>query len=177
MNRAPIEHAELKAAIANLGGQKAVANRFGIPYRTVQNWYRGERTPPEYVARMIVLFDEDELNHLVDNMYNEDVISELKRENEDLSERDKADTKRYIEDQEALAWYESELKNAKAHNEVLQKQFDTAMELAQNRRREVEALDMEVCELREQVEALQHELEKQKKAREVWMRQAGALTK
>lgn len=177
MNKAPIEHAELKAAIVNLGGQKAVANRFGIPYRTVQNWYRGERTPPEYVARMIVLFDENEFSYLVDQMHNEDVISELKRENEDLSERDKADTKRYIEDQEALRWYNDELDRARAENAVLQKQFDAAMELAQNRRREVEALDMEVCELREQVETLQHKLEEQKKAREVWMRQAGMLTK
>lgn len=113
MNKAPIEHEELRAAIANLGGQKAVAKRFGIPYRTVQNWYRGERTPPEYVARMITLFDEEELNHAVDQMYNEDVITELKRKNEDLSERDKADSKRYIDDQEALAWYESELSKAK----------------------------------------------------------------
>lgn len=177
MNRAPIEHSELKAAIARLGGQKAVADRFGIPYRTVQNWYRGERTPPEYVARMIISFDEQELCQLVDQMYYDDVISELKEKNEALNERDKDETKRYIEDQEALQWYESELSNAKAQNEVLQKQFDAAMELAQNRRREVEALDMEVCELREMVEALQHELEKQKKAREVWMRQAGALTK
>ena len=63
MNKTPIEHEDLKAAIAELGGQKAVANRFGIPYRTVQNWYRGERTP-EYVARMIIMFNADEIEHL-----------------------------------------------------------------------------------------------------------------
>lgn len=166
MNKTPIEHENLKAAIAELGGQKAVANRFGIPYRTVQNWYRGERTPPEYVARMIVMFNADEIEHL-----------ETKRKNEDLSERDKADTKRYIEDQEALRWYNDELDKANERIEVLQKQLDEATEMENARLRIQEALEMEVDELRETVKALTRELEKQKKAREVWVRQAGMLTK
>lgn len=34
-------------------GQSDLARRFGIPLRTVQGWYLGERKPPEYVARMI----------------------------------------------------------------------------------------------------------------------------
>lgn len=166
MNRTPIEHEDLKAAIAELGGQKAVANRFGIPYRTVQNWYRGERTPPEYVARMIVLFNEDELEHL-----------ETKQKNEDLSERDNADRKRYIEDQEALRWYNDELDKANERIEMLRKELDEAIELDEERTRIQEALEMEVCELRETVKALTKELEKQKKAREVWVRQTGMLTK
>lgn len=177
MNRAPIEHEDLKAAIADLGGQKAVATRFGIPYRTVQNWYRGERTPPEYVARMLVQYNEDEIHHLTNEMYSQDTITELMRSNKDLMERDKADTKRYIEDQEALAWYESELEQSRAQNAVLQKQFDGAMELALNRGREVKALEMEVDELLAQVEAMTKQLEKEKKSREVWAHQAGMLTK
>lgn len=33
--------------------QTALANRFGIPLRTVQNWYAGVRIPPDYVVNMI----------------------------------------------------------------------------------------------------------------------------
>lgn len=32
---------------------KEFSDMFGIPYRTVQNWDSGERTPPEYVVLMI----------------------------------------------------------------------------------------------------------------------------
>lgn len=35
-------------------GQTALTKRFGIPLRTVQAWYLGERTPPEYVVNMMV---------------------------------------------------------------------------------------------------------------------------
>lgn len=31
----------------------ALANRFGIPARTVQQWYAGDRKPPDYVVAMI----------------------------------------------------------------------------------------------------------------------------
>ena len=34
-------------------GQTALARRFGIPLRTVQHWYSGARTPPDYVVAMI----------------------------------------------------------------------------------------------------------------------------
>ena len=34
--------------------QTALAKRFGIPLRTVQAWYLGERTPPDYVVNMMV---------------------------------------------------------------------------------------------------------------------------
>ena len=30
-----------------------LAKRFGIPYRTVQDWFGNKRTPPDYVVRMI----------------------------------------------------------------------------------------------------------------------------
>lgn len=43
--------------------QSGLSRRFGIPLRTVQGWYLGERKPPEYVARMIdelLQADEDE---------------------------------------------------------------------------------------------------------------------
>lgn len=33
--------------------QSGLARRFGIPLRTVQGWYLGERKPPEYVVGMI----------------------------------------------------------------------------------------------------------------------------
>lgn len=34
-------------------GQSALARRFDIPIRTVQNWYAGVRNPPDYVVRMM----------------------------------------------------------------------------------------------------------------------------
>lgn len=33
--------------------QTALANRFGIPLRTVQDWHGGRRNPPDYVVRMM----------------------------------------------------------------------------------------------------------------------------
>lgn len=34
--------------------QKEFANYFGIPYRTVQDWFAGRRQMPEYVLRLII---------------------------------------------------------------------------------------------------------------------------
>ena len=34
-------------------GQTALARQFGIPLRTVQDWYSGRRPAPEYVVDMI----------------------------------------------------------------------------------------------------------------------------
>lgn len=34
--------------------QTELADRFGIPLRTVQDWHGERRTPPEYVVRMMV---------------------------------------------------------------------------------------------------------------------------
>lgn len=34
--------------------QTALAARFGIPLRTVQDWHGSRRTPPDYVIRMMV---------------------------------------------------------------------------------------------------------------------------
>lgn len=33
---------------------RALAARFGIPYRTVQDWAAGVRTPPPYVLQMMI---------------------------------------------------------------------------------------------------------------------------
>ena len=33
--------------------QADLAHRFGIPYRSLQDWYAGRRKPPAYVVRMI----------------------------------------------------------------------------------------------------------------------------
>lgn len=43
--------------------QSALARRFGVPLRTVQGWYLGERKPPEYVVNMICeLLQHDTIN-------------------------------------------------------------------------------------------------------------------
>lgn len=34
--------------------QTALAKRFEIPLRTVQDWHSGRRTPPDYVVAMMV---------------------------------------------------------------------------------------------------------------------------
>ena len=34
--------------------QKAMAEHFGIPIRTVSDWERGLRNPPEWVCRLLV---------------------------------------------------------------------------------------------------------------------------
>ena len=34
-------------------GQTALARRFNIPLRTVQNWCGGQNTPPDYVITMM----------------------------------------------------------------------------------------------------------------------------
>ena len=34
--------------------QTALSKRFDIPLRTVQDWYAGRRTPPDYVIKMMV---------------------------------------------------------------------------------------------------------------------------
>lgn len=34
-------------------GQTALSRRFGIPLRTVQDWYSGRSNPPSYVVNMI----------------------------------------------------------------------------------------------------------------------------
>ncbi len=34
--------------------QTELAKRFGIPLRTVQDWYAGRRVPPDYVVQMII---------------------------------------------------------------------------------------------------------------------------
>lgn len=33
--------------------QRALADRFGIPLRTVEDWSAGKRKPPDYVVAMI----------------------------------------------------------------------------------------------------------------------------
>lgn len=49
MNELTIKELCLKFSI----GQSELSRRFGIPLRTVQHWYSGERKPPDYVVRMI----------------------------------------------------------------------------------------------------------------------------
>lgn len=42
--------------------QVALAKRFGIPYRTVQDWYAERRTPPDYVVWAMVELLQAEKN-------------------------------------------------------------------------------------------------------------------
>jgi DNA-binding transcriptional regulator YiaG len=42
--------------------QTALAKRFGIPLRTVQDWHSERRTPPEYVVNMMVEILERDLH-------------------------------------------------------------------------------------------------------------------
>lgn len=35
--------------------QRALAERFGIPIRTVEDWYAGRRNPPPYVVNMVAI--------------------------------------------------------------------------------------------------------------------------
>lgn len=42
--------------------QTELAIKFGIPLRSVQNWYNDVRTPPDYVLKMIVTILEYEKN-------------------------------------------------------------------------------------------------------------------
>ena len=47
--------------------QTDIAIRFGIPLRTVQGWYIGERTPPQYVVYMMdEILRRDEKNKRAD---------------------------------------------------------------------------------------------------------------
>lgn len=147
----------LKTAISQLGGIKAVADRFEIPYRTVQNWSDGTRTPPIYVAKMIIEVEKQERKN--DGNY-----------------------KAYIEEQEGLAWYEKELERKKqkvteleARNGVLQEQLDAMVELAQKRREHIEANEAAIDQLEKALDATREELAKERHAREVWARQAGML--
>ena len=42
--------------------QTALAKRFGIPLRTIQNWAGGQRPAPEYVINMMVELLEHDKN-------------------------------------------------------------------------------------------------------------------
>lgn len=41
--------------------QSGLSRRFNIPLRTVQDWYSGKRTPPDYVVGMITALLEVDL--------------------------------------------------------------------------------------------------------------------
>lgn len=50
---------EIKRLMAEYGLTiKALSDRFGIPYRTVQNWHSGANKCPEYTANMIKIILE-----------------------------------------------------------------------------------------------------------------------
>ena len=40
--------------------RKAFADHFDIPYRTITDWERGERTMPDYVLRLIAYYIQSE---------------------------------------------------------------------------------------------------------------------
>lgn len=43
----------MKILIDSVGGCTKFARRFGIPLRTVQNWYYGTSQPPEWLVILI----------------------------------------------------------------------------------------------------------------------------
>ena len=43
-------------------GWKKFAESYGIPYRTVQDWYMGKRRMPEYLLRLMIYKAEIERN-------------------------------------------------------------------------------------------------------------------
>lgn len=42
--------------------QRSFAEFVGVPLRTLEDWERGLRIPPEYVKKLIVYYVEKELN-------------------------------------------------------------------------------------------------------------------
>lgn len=51
---AGVEEVTIKALCEKYGlGQTALARHFGIPLRTVQDWYSGRSNPPPYVITML----------------------------------------------------------------------------------------------------------------------------
>jgi putative transcriptional regulator len=43
--------------------QTEISKWFGIPLRTVQDWYSGRRTPPDYVVNMMVAIIEHDTRY------------------------------------------------------------------------------------------------------------------
>lgn len=53
---------ETKKALNSLLEKYTIAEfsrRHGIPYRTVQDWKNGNRTPPEWVIKLLVKIESD----------------------------------------------------------------------------------------------------------------------
>jgi hypothetical protein len=44
---------EITSLIAKAGGQTAFAREHGIPLRTVQNWAKGKRRPPNWLVKIL----------------------------------------------------------------------------------------------------------------------------
>ena len=81
---------DIKELIGELGGQAHFARRFEIPYRTVQNWYRGERTPPVYVLHMMCQLTQKTEEARVTQNQNTQAwreIEDLQQENDDLLQK------------------------------------------------------------------------------------------
>lgn len=48
------EKSEIKKLCEHYGiSQTELSKRFGIPYRTVQDWYSGSRQPAPYIVNML----------------------------------------------------------------------------------------------------------------------------
>ena len=55
MNNPESFSAQIKAARHAAGlTQKSMSDRFGIPKRSIENWEGGQRTPPEWAARLLL---------------------------------------------------------------------------------------------------------------------------
>lgn len=44
----------IQEIIACFGTMAKMSDKTGIPYRTIQDWKRGQRTPPEWVISLLI---------------------------------------------------------------------------------------------------------------------------
>lgn len=80
-------------------GQTALSRRFGIPLRTVQQWYAGDRNPPPYVVDMItwILDQETEARQLLEAFEAAKADGSLPALPEELDSQCRAFIEKYIE--------------------------------------------------------------------------------
>ena len=64
---------------------KRLSESYGIPYRTVQDWYMGKRHMPEYLLKlMIYKFEMEKIANLDVNGFTPAEVRELKRRIADI---------------------------------------------------------------------------------------------
>ena len=65
---------------------KKLSEYYGIPYRTVQDWYMGKRRMPEYLLRLMVYkYEMEKLVRADENGFTPTESKELKRRIDDIT--------------------------------------------------------------------------------------------